>query len=67
MKGYDLDNGIVTRAVRYFLERWRKENKKSLRHWFISELGGGQTEHVHLHGIVWTDDVKGVIKHWQYG
>ena len=29
LKGYDLDNGIATRAVRYFLERWRKEHKKA--------------------------------------
>ena len=29
LKGYDLDNGIATRAVRFFLERWRKEYKKA--------------------------------------
>lgn len=67
LKGYDLDNGIVTVAVRYFLERWRKEHKKSLRHWLISELGGGHTEHVHLHGIVWTDKIEDIEKHWKYG
>ena len=50
--GYDIDNHIVTWAVRHFLERWRWQYKKSLRHWLITELGDGQTEHVHLHGIV---------------
>ena len=34
-KGYNHDNEIATKAVRRFLERRRKENKKSVRHWFI--------------------------------
>lgn len=67
LKGYDLDNGIATVAVRYFLERWRKEHGKSLRHWLITELGQNGMEHVHLHGIMWTDDVEKIRKHWQYG
>ncbi|AXH76380.1 MAG: replication initiator protein [Microviridae sp.] len=66
-KGYDLDNAIVTKATRLFLERWRKEKGKSVRHWLVSELGDGTTEHVHLHGIIWTDDVNDIEKHWQYG
>ena len=32
LSGYDLDNEIATKAMRYFLERWRKKYKKSLRH-----------------------------------
>jgi hypothetical protein len=68
LKGYDLDNEIVTRATRWFLERWRKKYKKSLRHWFVSELGGNGTENVHLHGIVWTDkDLNEVERIWKYG
>lgn len=67
LKGYDLDNAIVTRAVRLFLERWRKKYKKSLRHWLITELGHGKTEHIHLHGIIWTDDTKELDGIWQYG
>lgn len=67
-KGYDLDNDICTLAVRRFLERWRKEYKKSLRHWLITELGHGETEHVHMHGIVWTDEpLEKVETHWKYG
>lgn len=67
LSGYDLDNGICTRAVRLFLERWRKKYKVSLRHWFITELGHGETEHVHLHGIVWTDDLYEIERIWKYG
>ena len=31
LSGYKLDNEIATLATRRFLERWRKENKKSLK------------------------------------
>lgn len=65
--GYNRDNSIATIAVRRFLERYRKEHKKSLRHWLITELGKVNTEHIHLHGIVWCDDVFNMEKHWKYG
>lgn len=65
--GYEKDNNIATLSVRRFLERWRKEFKKSVRHWLITELGQTATEHLHLHGIIWTDDVKAIHKHWKYG
>ena len=32
-------NAVTTIAVRRFLERWRKEHKKSVKHWLITELG----------------------------
>ena len=55
-------------GVRLFLERWRKEYGKSLRHWFITELGHQGTEHIHLHGIIWTDEsLDQVEKIWKYG
>ena len=66
-EGYDKENSIATIGVRRFLERYRKEYKKSLRHWFITELGHNGTENIHLHGIIWTDDIEGALKHWQYG
>lgn len=67
-KGYETDNAIATLGVRRFLERWRKEHGKSLRHWFITELGHKGTENIHMHGIVWTDqDVKELEKRWKYG
>lgn len=68
LEGYELDNEIATRATRYFLERWRKKYKKSLRHWLITELGHNGTENIHMHGIVWTNEkMEEVEKHWQYG
>ncbi|AXH75646.1 MAG: replication initiator protein [Microviridae sp.] len=68
-KGYELDNAIATKAMRMFLERWRKKYKKSLRHWMITELGHNGTENIHLHGIIWTDNekLKELDNIWQYG
>jgi|SRR5690606_28764744 len=83
LDGYDLDNQIAKKAVRRFLERWRKKHKKSIRHWLITELGHGETEHIHLHGIVWiepkyylkeskTETIKEqqqniIAQYWKYG
>lgn len=67
LDGYDLDNEIATKAVRRFLERWRKKYKKSVRHWLVTELGGTATERIHLHGIIWTDETEEISKIWKYG
>lgn len=72
IEGYELDNQIATKAMRLFLERWRKKYKKSLRHWFVTELGHEGTENIHMHGIIWTDmpleeATKEVRKIWNYG
>lgn len=68
IKGYNRDNAIATRAVRLFTERWRKKYKKTIRHWLISELGHGETEHIHLHGIIWSnEDFEEVRRIWGYG
>lgn len=67
IKGYDRDNAIATLAVRRFLERWRRKYKKSVRHWLVTELGGNGTENIHLHGIIWTDEIKSIGERWQYG
>lgn len=60
-------NAIATIAVRRFLERWRKATKKSLRHFFVTELGDNFTERLHIHGIVFTDNEKLLEKTWKYG
>lgn len=44
-------NQLCAFAIRRFLERYRKRYKVSLRHFFITELGG-KTERIHLHGII---------------
>ena len=68
IEGYSLDNGIATRAVRLFLENWRKKYNTSLRHWLATELGHEGTENIHLHGIIWTNENFEVIRNtWHYG
>lgn len=68
LKGYDLDNEICKRAVRLFNERYRKKYKNGLRHWLVSELGHEGTEHVHLHGLIYTDvSPYEITDIWKYG
>ena len=45
------NNDIATKAIRLCLERVRKLTGKSVKHWFITELGHEKTERLHLHGI----------------
>jgi len=66
--GYKLDNEIATLAVRRYLERWRWRFKKSQKHWFVTELGQTNTERLHIHGLIWTDeDIKIISEVWKYG
>jgi len=67
LDGYDLDNEIATLATRRFLERWRKKNKTSVKHWLITELGHNGTENIHMHGIIWSKNKEEIINTWKYG
>ena len=68
LQGYDRDNAIVTLAMRRFNERYRKTEKKAIRHWLVSELGHEGTENIHLHGILWTEmRFEDIRKIWKYG
>lgn len=60
------DNEIATKAIRLFLERWRKSYKKSPKHWLITELGHNNTERIHIHGLIFGNQ-NAIEKHWQYG
>lgn len=63
-------NIIATESMRLFLERWRKKYKRSMRHWFVTELGDDNTERLHMHGIIYAEkpiDVEDVKEIWKYG
>lgn len=63
-------NATAGKAIRLFLERWRKKYKKSLRHWLITELGHEGTERIHLHGIIYSQfeiTTEELEKIWSYG
>ena len=64
---YNIDNDIATKGVRYFLELWRKNNRTSLRHWLIAELGQNSTERIHLHGIIDSRDIEQIKNTWKWG
>ena len=66
-EGYTLDNYIAKKAVRRFLERWRKKHKRSVKHWLVTELGHEGTENIHLHGIIFTENIKDLREIWKYG
>ena len=67
LAGYSLDNWIAIKAMGRFLNRWRKEHGKSLRHWAVTELGHEGTENIHLHAIIWNKDVDKIRRIWKYG
>lgn len=67
IEGYDLDNAVATLGTRRYLERWRKKYGKSVKHWFITELGQTSTERIHIHGIMWTDETQDIKDIWKYG
>ncbi len=61
-------NYIAKVAVRRFLERWRKKYKKSVKHWLVTELGHENTERIHLHGFIFTEEPNEEITNiWKYG
>ena len=66
IKAYDLDNAIAKLAVRKFNERWRKKYGKAVRHWLVTELGHNGTENIHLHGIIWAEDISKLRDLWGY-
>lgn len=67
LKWEENPNEIATRALRLFLERVRKDTKKSIRHWCVTELGE-EGDRIHLHGIFFGQKSAELIrKHWKYG
>ncbi len=67
LSGYNRDNEICRLAIRRYTERWRKKHGKTLRHWLVTELGSTNTERVHIHGIVWSQNKEDIVNIWKYG
>lgn len=70
-------NALAAKALRRSLERYRKDHKKSYRHWCITEMGHEGTERIHMHGILFFNEPQTFYKtsedhmmrwkYWQYG
>lgn len=66
----EMANEIATKAVRRFLERYRKKYGHSLKHWLITERGHQGTERIHLHGILFPEEELNneiIANIWKYG
>ena len=63
---YNIDpenvNEIATKEVRLFMERLRQANreKKSIKHWIVTEKGHTNTRRIHIHGIFWAKNKAGL-------
>lgn len=61
------ENTGAAKAVRLFLERWRKKTGKSVKHWLITEKGEDYNR-IHLHGLLFTNKSEKFIREtWGYG
>lgn len=60
-------NAVAGKGIRLFLERYRKKYKKSMKHWLITELGEKNTERIHIHGLIWTENINEIENLWNYG
>ncbi|QCS36845.1 replication initiation protein [Tortoise microvirus 14] len=60
-------DSIAALAIRRFLENVRKYNKKSVRHWAITEKGQKGTKRLHIHMIVFDPISRDYKKYWKYG
>jgi len=59
------ENLVAKYAIRHVLEKYRKHNHVSFKHWFITEKGKNNTERLHLHGIIFGKfDIN---DYWNYG
>lgn len=66
--GYELENITAKLAIRRFRWRWKRKYNKSVRRWLVTELGKKNTERLHLHGILFTNQTKEEIEErWEYG
>lgn len=61
----ETENDLCKKAVRRWLERVRKKTGKSLKHWFVTELGE-EKGRIHLHGFVWAN-AQLIFDTWKYG
>jgi len=68
LDGYERENEICKIAEQRFSDRWKKEYKIRPHRWLITELGKGKTEHIHMHGIIWTNEKpEDISRIWKYG
>ena len=59
---------VASRSIELFRKRWYKKYKCGIKHFLICELGGNDSQRMHLHGILWTEKSKEEVEEvWNYG
>lgn len=59
---------VAGKSIELFRKRWYKKFKEGIKHFIICELGGKDSERMHLHGIVWTEKSREEMEEvWGYG
>lgn len=67
LKWKENPNEVAKKGLRMFLERVRKITGKSMKHWFVTELGEDY-DRIHLHGITFGQETASLLKNlWHYG
>lgn len=63
-------NEAAKRAVRLWMYRINKSERKTIRYFLRTELGDENTERLHMHGAIWHEEeslLKKAIELWRYG
>lgn len=71
---YAIDNEIAILSIKRWRELVRQNNltkppaeRTNTRYWLITELGGTNTQRLHLHAIIFTNNIEEVVSKWKYG
>lgn len=70
LKKFEEDDALraASRSIELFRKRWYKKFKSGIKHFIICELGGQDSERMHLHGIIWTEKSREEVEEvWGYG
>lgn len=70
LKKFEEDDAlkVAGKSIELFRKRWCKKFKSGIKHFIICELGGRDSERMHLHGIIWTEKSREEMEEvWGYG
>lgn len=63
---YEKENEMMKDLVRKWRNKCEKDKIKK-KQWLITEHGEDNSLRIHIHGIIWTDDIDKVKKAWTFG
>lgn len=63
---YQRENDMIKDLVRKWRNRCEKNGLKK-KQWLITEHGEDNSYRIHVHGVLWTDDIEAIQKAWSYG